>query len=156
MSQNKIGALIFLALSIFYGYLASQIPDATGLEGPVKPATLPLLLSISGVTVSILILLLPSQEVKVSLVLDRNNLFRVVGLLVSMVIYGLTLSILGFFLATVLFLITGFWVMGIREQKVLFSLPVIVATFFWLVLTKILGIHLDSGWVSWLLSKFSN
>ena len=97
MSQNKIGALIFLVLSIFYGYLASQIPDAAGLEGPVKPATLPLLLSISGVAVSILILLLPSQEVKVNLVLDRNNLFRVVGLLVSMVICGLTLSILGFF-----------------------------------------------------------
>ena len=117
MSQNKIGALIFLALSIFYGYLASQIPDATGLEGPVKPATLPLLLSISGVTVSILILLLPSQEVKVSLVLDRNNLFRVVGLLVSMVIYGLTLSILGFFLATVLFFNNWFLGNGYTRTK---------------------------------------
>lgn len=154
MSQNKIGALIFLALSIFYGYLASQIPVATGLEGPVKPATLPLFLSASGIVVSILLLLLPSEKVRADLVLDRNNLFRAVGLLVSMVIYGLTISSLGFLGATILFLITGFWVMGIRQQKVLFLLPVIVATFFWFVLTKILGIYLDTGWVSWLLSKF--
>ena len=91
---------------------------------------------------------------RADLVLDRNNLFRAVGLLVSMVIYGLTISSLGFLGATILFLITGFWVMGIRQQKVLFLLPVIVATFFWFVLTKILGIYLDTGWVSWLLSKF--
>ena len=154
MFQNKIGALIFLALSIFYGYLASQIPVAIGLEGPVKPATLPLFLSASGIVVSILLLLLPSEKVRADLVLDRNNLFRAVGLLVSMVIYGLTISSLGFLGATILFLITGFWVMGIRQQKVLFLLPVIVATFFWFVLTKILGIYLDTGWIGWLLSKF--
>ena len=156
MSQNRIGAFIILAFSVFYGRLALQLPIIGGLDGPVKSATLPLILSIAGIVVSVLLYILPSQSVSLDLTPTVPNLFRAAGLSVLMIIYGITMTSLGFAVATVLFLATGFWIMGERRPKAIFSIAGTVSVFFWLILTQVLGIHLDDDWISRLLSRFIN
>jgi putative tricarboxylic transport membrane protein len=156
MSQNRIGAFIVLAFSVFYGCLALQLSIVSGLDVLGKPAILPLILSIAGIVVSALLYIFPSQSVSPDLKPAVPNLFRVAGLSVLMLIYGLTMTSLGFVIATVLFLATGFWIMGERQLKIIFSISGTVSVFFWLILTQVLGIHLDTDWISQLVSRFIN
>ena len=68
-----------------------------------------------------------------------------IAFLVLMALYGLGLTYIGFVLATGLFLLAGFYLLGERRKLVLFgaSFPFVIA--FYLLLTQGLDIYLEPG-----------
>ena len=153
MTKDKVGALAILILSIAYGTMALNIPEAPGTEGSgVTPSSLPIALSGTGIVVSLLILILPAAR---RINLDDEPSFtaafrgldwRGVALLFPLMVgYGLILKPLGFLISTVLFLYGGFWAMGERRIKLMFLVSIGVTVGFWFILTQLLRIYLEPG-----------
>ena len=154
MSKDKVGALVVLALSIVYGAMAFNIPEAPGIEDAgVTPSSLPIALSAAGIVASLLILVLPAPRR-----IDRGregpaftdafkglDLRRAAFLFLLMVGYGLTLKPLGFLISTILFLCGGFWTMGERRIKLMVLVSIGVTGGFWFILTQLLSIYLEPG-----------
>ena len=145
ITKDRMGGLIFLAVSIAYGYSATTIPMYPGDEmEPFTARTLPYVLAVLGGFTSLFIVLLgrDGEALNEMPALDLKLAF---SLLLLMVMYGLTLEWLGFFLATSLFLIAGYWILGERRKSILFWASFPFAGGFWLVLTQLLDIYLAPG-----------
>ncbi len=150
--KEKYGALLFLTFSMAYGALALNIELPFFMEeDPFTSRTMPEALAILGVIASLLMILLPTAGKQEK---DRlSNAFRglnwkdVILLLGLMVFYGLTIKTIGFIISTILFLAAGFWVLGERRIKVILlgSIPLVVI--FWYVLSQLLGIYIDPGFM---------
>ncbi|MEH6446332.1 MAG: tripartite tricarboxylate transporter TctB family protein [Oceanospirillaceae bacterium] len=144
IAKDRIGGLIFLALSIAYGYSITLIPLYPGDEYEVFTAkTLPTALAIIGAILSLSLLFSSRKEAKSALPdLDWTIAMK---LILLMVCYGAILEVLGFLIATTLFLLSGYWLLGERRKLILFfcSLPLVI--FFWFVLTQLLDIYLAPG-----------
>ena len=156
MRKDKVGALVILALSIVYGAMAFNIPEAPGVEGAgVTPSSLPIALSATGIVASLLILVLPAPRR-----IDRDgadessftDTFKGLDwrcaafLFLLMAGYGLTPQILSdFLIATILFLYGGFWAMGERRIKLMLLVSIGVTVGFWFILTQLLRIYLEPG-----------
>lgn len=157
MTKDRIGALFFLVLSLGYGLQAQEIRLLPFAAGEVfTPRTMPTALAIGGVVISLLMLVLPAKDRPKRL---GEGAFagwgafawvKVLALGVLMVIYAYLLTRAGFIIATSLFLIGGFLVLGERRWLILggASVPVVIA--FWFILSQLLGIYLAPGawWVS--------
>ena len=77
MRKDKVGALVILALSIVYGAMALNIPEAPGVEGAgVTPSSLPIALSATGIVASLLILVLPAPR-RIDRDMQMNPLSRI-------------------------------------------------------------------------------
>ncbi len=154
MRKDKVGALVILALSIVYGAMAFNIPEAPGVEDTgVTPSSLPIALSATGIVASLLILVLPAPRRIDS---DRDgssfaDAFKGLDwrcaafLFLLMAGYGLILKSLGFLIATILFLYGGFWAMGERRIKLMLLVSIGVTVGFWFILTQLLRIYLEPG-----------
>jgi putative tricarboxylic transport membrane protein len=70
---------------------------------------------------------------------------RVALLTVAMIIYATLFPWLGFMVATALFLVTGFLILGERRPLILFVASVPVAVGFWAIMTQLLGLYLAPG-----------
>lgn len=154
MTKDKMGAFAILILSVVYGTMALNIPEAPGIEGSgVTPASLPVALSGTGIVVSLLILLLPAarhtdfDDGDTSFTAAFRGLdWRCAAFLfLLMAGYGLTLKPLGFLIATVLFLCGGFWAMRERRIKLMFLVSIGVAVGFWFILTQLLRVYVEPG-----------
>ncbi len=149
-NSDRIGALIFLIFSLAYGYSASLIPSLPG-EGlePLTPRTFPYALAVVGAAFSLLLLLKSgiTHETRTLGLMKAYDWKLTLSLLVLMLIYGWLLSPLGFLVATLLFLIAGFVLMGERRPKVLLLSSVPLVIIFWLLLAKVLGVYLEPGTV---------
>ncbi len=145
LSKERIGALFFLVLSMAYGYYGSEIRLYPGDElEPMNAQTLPYVLSIMGIGLSVF-LLLAGKDTRPQRVNQSKEWLPVVLLLVLTLIYGLTLDWLGFLISTTLFLIGGFWVLGERRWSVLLKVAVPFVLLFWGLLTQVLDIYLAPG-----------
>lgn len=148
MNKDRVGGLIFLAFSLAYAYSATLIPSLPGEElESLTPRTFPYALSIFGVIFSLLLIVranvVPSHT---SFSLWRSYDWKLTAsLLVLMTAYGLLLPILGFLIATLFFLISGYFLMGERRPKVLFLASVPLVIVFWFLLAKVLGVFLETG-----------
>lgn len=148
VSKDRIGAFLFLVFSCAYGVYAWQIPLLPTEQGiAVSASTLPKIYAVVGVVVSLLALagsflqqVSGPQGDSGALALGRTAL-----LLVLMVLYALMLDPLGFLLATEVFLLAGYLLMGEYRPKVLFWASVPVVVVFWLIMTRVLGIYLAPG-----------
>ena len=154
MTKDKVGALVILVLSIVYGTMAFNIPEAPGIEGSgVTPSSLPIALSAMGIVTSLLILILPTarrtdldgDEVSFATVFKGLDWRCAAFLFLLMAGYGLTLKPLGFLISTMLFLSGGFWAMGERRIKLMLLVSIGVTVGFWFVLTQLLRIYLEPG-----------
>lgn len=152
MTKDKVGALVILILSIVYGAMAFNIPEAPGIEGSsVTPSSLPIALSATGVIAALLILILPAErhvskeEVSFMAAFKELDWRCAAFLFLLMAGYGLILKPLGFLISTMLFLFGGFWAMGERRIKLMLSVSIGVTVGFWLILTQLLGIYLEPG-----------
>jgi len=144
IAKDRIGGLIFLALSIAYGYSVTLIPMYPGDEYEVFTAkTLPTALAIIGAVLSLFLIFSSRGEEKSAI--PNLDWTIAVKLLSLMVVYGVILESLGFLVATTLFLLSGYWMLGERRKLILFfcSLPLVI--FFWYVLTQLLDIYLAPG-----------
>lgn len=143
--RDRIAAMIFLLVCLGYGYQTSQIPMFPGDEyEPFTARTLPTLLTAFGVILSLILLVTAKPDEKSASLLGFNwKLLS--GFLVLMALYGLGLNYIGFVLATGLFLLAGFYLLGERKKSILFgaSFPFVIA--FYLLLTQGLDIYLEPG-----------
>jgi len=144
IAKDRIGGLIFLALSIAYGYSVTLIPMYPGDEYEVFTAkTLPAALAFIGAVLSLIMIISSRGEGKSTL----PNLDWVIAikLLALMSLYGVILEPLGFLVGTTLFLLGGYWLLGERRKLILFFCSLPLVTFFWYVLTQLLDIYLAPG-----------
>lgn len=145
LCRDRVGAMIFLVLSLCYGYQTTQIPMFPGDEyEPFTARTLPTLLTYAGVAMSLLLLVVGQPDKKRGAVMTFNWKL-LIGFLVLMALYGAGLTYLGFVLATGFFLMAGFYILGERRKSILFgaSFPFVIA--FYLLLTKGLDVYLEPG-----------
>ena len=145
MSRSRFGAMVILGFSIVYGIMALHFPEIPAFNDSISPSSLPASLSVAGIIISMLIFLIPAESVTTTPKFTPESILRVSLLLLLMISYGLSIEILGFLIATILFLGVGFWIMGERKPKVIFLTAAITAFAFWLFLTQLLRIYLDSG-----------
>ena len=152
MTKDKVGALVILILSIVYGAMALNIPEAPGIEDSgVTPSSLPIALSATGIIAALLILILPAdrhingEEASFTVVFNGLDWRCAAFLFLLMAGYGLILKPLGFLISTMLFLFGGFWTMGERRIRLMLLGSIGVTVGFWLILTQLLGIYLEPG-----------
>ena len=148
ISKEKAGALMFLVLSIVYGWHAHEIRMLPGDElEPFNAQTMPIALAWMTGIVSFLLLILPQRKGSGDFVAAflGLNWGRTALLMVLMVFYGLTLTALGFILSTFLFLVGGILALGeCRWQRIL-PVAIILPVVFWFILTQLLDVYLAKG-----------
>ncbi len=146
ITKDHIGGLIFLLLSATYGYYAGQIPLLPGDDfAPFNAQTLPNALTLIGLVLSVGLLVTASRDKADALKLSGYDFSLVAKLLALVVIFGLALDWLGFFVATVLFLLGGYWLLGERRIKTLLLASLPFAAGIWFILTQLLDIYLAPG-----------
>jgi putative tricarboxylic transport membrane protein len=147
LSRDRVGGLIFLIFCLAYGYQTTIIPLFPGDEYEAFTArTLPWMLTIAGIFLSLLLIVMAQPNEKSGAVIDFD--WRLlISFVLLMIAYGFGLTWLGFVLATSLFLLAGFWVLGERRKSVLFGASFPFVTAFWLLLTKVLDIYLEPGYL---------
>lgn len=150
MKKEKAGALIVLAFSAAYGLAATKIPlTFLAMKESFNARTMPYALSIIGIVLSLAILVFPvkadKEEEGFTGVFKGLDWTRV-GLLVGMMIfYGFTLRFLGFVISSIIFLLSGFYILGERRKWLLFVGSVPLVLFIWFLMSKILGMYIAPG-----------
>lgn len=146
ITKDHIGGLVFLCLSVVYGFYAGDIALLPGDEfEPFHAQTLPYALATLGGILSIGLLFTADKGVEHKLSLKGYDFPLVAKLLLLVVLFALALDWVGFMLATVFFLISGYWLLGERRPKMLLLASVPFAAGIWFVLTQLLDIYLAPG-----------
>ena len=134
ISTVKIISLLFFIFSAFYLYTAYQIRVFSFDENAAFNAkTFPIYLGYFGMFIAALKIVLPE---KASEEVDQKflNYKKTLVLVLIMVIYGLTIRSVGFFLSTSLFLLSSYYFLGERRWLRMFMLSFpFVAIFMFLV-----------------------
>lgn len=150
MTLDRFIALFFLVLSLVYGYAAYHYPLLPFERNMVfLPNTLPMVLSVLGAIVSLVIVLSPKSTTDADALGDVTaedfKEFRVaqtLGLVAAMVLYALLLRPVGFLAATTLFIAGSSAVLGERRFLVLIPIAVVTAAAIWYLVQETLGIFL--------------
>ena len=138
--------MLFLSLSLAYGWEASRIPLFITAGADISARTLPLGLAAAGVFCSLLFLILPDAEEDDFVARLKGLDWSSAGLLfLLMFIYALVFNYLGFFLASFLFLNAGFFILGERRIFVMLAVSITLIVVFWLLLNYLLGVYIDPG-----------
>ncbi|VAW24372.1 Tripartite tricarboxylate transporter TctB family [hydrothermal vent metagenome] len=153
MALDRWIALSILMISIAYGYTAFFTMDANlppfMQRNPIWPSTLPKALSVMAAIASLIILF--GVESTSSGPKDGDINYRRLGdykigqaiaLLAMMVAYALLLRPAGFLPSTVLFLVSGGYILGERNYKILIPVALFAAGFIWYLVQVVLGIFL--------------
>jgi len=149
LNRDRIAGLIFLIFCLAYGYQTTIIPLFPGDEYEAFTArTLPWMLTVAGIFLSLLLIVMAQPNEKSGVLLGFDWRLLIIFVLL-MIAYGFGLTWLGFVLATSLFLLAGFWALGERRKTVLFGASFPFVTAFWLLLTQVLDIYLEPGYL-WL------
>ena len=149
MSRARISGLLFLALSLAYGHLATAIPTLPIDEFEAMTArSLPFFLSALGVVLSTIMIFRPKPEVEAASTsgsMSSGEWQTVLLLLLAIVVYSSVLDWVGFLLGTALFLASGFAILGERRWAVIVGVSLSLVGTLWLVLVPGLGIYLAPG-----------
>lgn len=155
MNKDRISGLVFMVFCAGYAFSATLIPSLPGEDLEyLTPRTFPYALAVFGIIFSLLLILKskvdPVSEVDTLEIADGNinkgyDWKLTISLLLLMVAYGILLPLLGFLVATILFLISGYYLMGERSPKTLLLASIPLVVIFWLLLSKVLGVYLEMG-----------
>jgi len=142
-----IATLCLIVLFAAYGLEALTIPLFPGQEDePFKPRTMPFALAIIGVVLTgIRAMQLFGASPELGDVQGRLHWHPVIRLCFVMLAYGYLMPSLGFILATTLFLVAGFLILGERRRSILLFLPLVFSLVFFLLMTEGLGLYLSPG-----------
>ena len=142
ISTVKIISLLFFIFSAFYLYTAYQIRVFSFDENAAFNAkTFPIYLGYFGMFIAGLKIALPekkSEEVNQQFL----NYKKTLVLVLIMVIYGLTIRPVGFFLSTSLFLISSYYFLGERRWLRMFMLSFPFVAIFMFLIHGLLDIYL--------------
>jgi len=142
ISTVKIISLLFFIFSAFYLYTAYQIRVFSFDENAAFNAkTFPIYLGYFGMFIACLKIALPE---KTSEEVDQQflNYKKTLVLILIMVIYGLTIRSVGFFLSTSLFLISSYYFLGERRWLRMFMLSFPFVAIFMFLIHGLLDIYL--------------
>jgi len=148
MNNARIGGILLLAFCLFYAW---KIGDIRLLPFQANQAftavTVPQVLAGIGIFLSVLIIAFPDSN-SPRRVIDAfrgNELNWKLGgaFLILMSIYGFTVRPFGFLIATSLFLIAGFALLGERNpvRLILIAVPIVVA--FWALMNFGLSVVIE-------------
>ena len=145
LNRDRIAALLFLLLCLYYRWQTEHIMILPGDElEPFTARTVPKFLAYTGMVLALLLLFSRSDKEQLSTPF-RMHWPRLIGFLLLMLLYGLGLSYLGFILATSLFLMLSFYLLGERRSTILWGVSFPFVTAFYWLLTHGLGVYLESG-----------
>ena len=156
MAREKVGALLLLAFSISYGLLAFKIPlSFLAQQEFFTSRTMPYALAVLGMILSLLILVLPTADPSGKRTLKEETAGmdwkRAILLVVAMIIYGLIMKWLGFILASIIFLIAGFYILGERKFKKMALAAIPLVVLLWFIMSTLLGVYIAPGEIFYLL-----
>ena len=142
ISTVKIISLLFFIFSAFYLYTAYQIRVFSFDENAAFNAkTFPIYLGYFGMFIAALKIVLPEKK---SEEVDQKflNYKKTLVLVLIMVIYGLTIRPVGFFLSTSLFLLSSYYFLGERRWLRMFMLSFPFVAIFMFLVHGLLDIYL--------------
>ncbi len=150
MALDRWIALIFLVISLIYGYAAFHYPLLPFERGMAfLPNTQPMALSVLGAVVALVILFsrkAPTDDEDLGGIdLDEVRQFKIgqtLGLVAAMVLYALLLRPIGFLAATSLFIAGCSIVLGERKFHVLIPIALVTALVIWYLVQETLGIYM--------------
>lgn len=150
MAREKVGALIMLLFSTAYGLLATKIPlSFLSQQETFTARTMPYALAVMGAMLSLAILILPTADPagKHSLAEETEGMdwSTAILLVVVMLVFGLTMKWLGFIISSILFLLTGFWVLGERRKKLMLLAAIPLVITMWCIMSLLLGVYIAPG-----------
>jgi len=152
MPLDKWIAVIFLAVSIVYGYESytyELLPFERNME--FLPTTLPMALSVICAILSMIIIFSPKPVADAegdalgSINIDKWREYKVgqaLALVAIMIAYALTLRTLGFIASTTLFLVGSGWILGERKLPMMSAIALTGAGSVWYLVQEALGIFL--------------
>jgi len=150
MAREKVGALVMLLFSIAYGLLATKIPlSFLAQQETFTSRTMPYALAIMGGVLSFLILVLPTvtPSGKKTLAEETRGMewSTAILLVAMMLVYGLIMKWLGFILASIIFLLAGFYILGERRIKRMLFTAVFLVVGLWGIMSMLLGVYIAPG-----------
>ena len=142
ISPSKIISLLFFIFSGFYLYTAHQIKVfAFDEDAAFNAKTFTIYLGYAGLLFSALYIILP--ETKPSNVdLKILDYKKTITLVILMILYGLTILRVGYFLSTSIFLVLSYIVLGERKWIWIFILSFPFVALFMYLLHGLLNIYL--------------
>jgi putative tricarboxylic transport membrane protein len=148
-NKDRIGSLLVLAFSIAYLRYALVLPlDPTAGVESFTPRTLPIGLSVSAILFSLVQLSMSVGQGggnRVSEAVRGFNWKPTLLLILVMGIYALTFDVLGFLIASFLFLLSGFLILGERRLLLSATVAASLVLLLWAILTQLFGLYLDAG-----------
>ena len=150
ISPSKIISLLFFIFSGFYLYTAHQIQVFAFDENAAFNAkTFPIYLGYAGLIFSAIYIVLPeTKPSNVDLtVLDYK---KTITLVVLMILYGITILRVGYFLSTSIFLILSYVVLGERKWFWIFILSFPFVAIFMYLLHGLLNIYLRDPFLQYI------
>lgn len=146
-NKDRLGSLLLLAWSLFYLRYSFEIPTTDAF---FTARTLPLGLATAAIICCLLRLLLPSvqtttEDQSVTAALSNLQWRPVLLLTLLMLVYALSFNVLGFMIASCLFLLTGFIILGEQRWRVAVLLSIGITLGLWLLLTQVFELYLDPG-----------
>jgi putative tricarboxylic transport membrane protein len=146
-NRDRLGNLLILTFSLVYLRYIFDIPVDTSIQDQVFTArSLPFGLAVLAILCSLFQLVSPStDQPKVSSLVANLQWKSMFLLTILMLTYSLVFSFLGFAIATFLFLVIGFVILGERRLWLGALVAGGLVLFLWLVLTQLLDLYLDNG-----------
>lgn len=138
---DRIIAVFTTGLGITLLTLAFSFPEPGQPEDP-GTAALPQLIGFALTALGILLLFNSEPNVFAP---DKGVRARTALIVIASVSYTLLLTPLGFMLSTLIFMVAGLLVMGIRSPLKLVLVPIAVAIIVYYLFTAALGVYLPSG-----------
>lgn len=141
-TKDRIGGLLMLIFCILYAWQSQNIRLLPfQLNSAFHARTMPEVLAVLGIGLSILVILFPSNKERIAL--RALNWQLGLAFLALMSIYGLSVRPAGFLLSTSIFLIIGFAMLGERSiiKLLLVSIPLVVA--FWALMNYGLNVFVE-------------
>ena len=152
MALDKSIAVVFLVISLVYGYAAYTYPLLPfELYMVFLPNTMPMALSGLGILLSLIIILTPRKaqdgdgDVLGDFDISKLREYKTgqaLGLIAAMVLYALALRPVGFILATTLFLVGTGWILGERKLHIMIPTALVAVGCIWYLVQEALGIFL--------------
>lgn len=143
LTKDRFGGLLFLLLSLIYGYYAADIPLLPGDKfEPFHAQTMPYWLSGLGIIFSLLLLVLQPTSPSENESISTSNLMLMFGLMAFTFAFSVALPWLGFPVTTSIFLASSYWLLGERRLQMLVFASVPFALIFWLLLTQVLDVYI--------------
>lgn len=139
---ERISAALFIVFAIYIGYLAQDFPANGG--------TFPLFAAGGSVFLALMIILdtfikrRPGSEKHIDLAISYHRL-KPLMLTVLVIVYVLAIFQLGYFTASILFLVISTLLVGIRNYKAIALTGVILFPLMYLFFEKLLQANLPQG-----------